>query len=221
MSEHNRKARRRGTDAAHGRRPLTPRRRSALALLALLCLTAAGLKAARVGTAQNGTVNEPPAAPHAIVAFSERDFISAEGYDPADGPVTVEVIRRGQVVSQAHVTPDLEGLLEVNHPGGGCWEGVTPDLRPGDVVRTTTRSGLRDQTTVANVTASVPVQVDATTIVIRGTAQDASGNPLPLDLIEQRLINGDRFSNGRRSLRAPGAGTLDYDAPGSVNWTAT
>src|ERR1044072_2576776 len=38
-------------------------------------------------------INEPPVAPHAIAVFPERDFISASGYDPAQGTVTVSVLR--------------------------------------------------------------------------------------------------------------------------------
>jgi hypothetical protein len=201
-----------------------PHRRGkiAVALVAILCLCAGvtGLLRAPAAAAQ-AVVNDPPAAPHSIIAFPGRDFISAEGYDPAGGVVTVSLLRNGSVVSEAHVTPDRFGLVEVNHPGGGCWEIVTPDVRPGDVIRTTTAAGVVDQTKVANVTAGLPAQINATTVQVHGTAQDALGAPLPLAQIEQRLLNPDRFDNGRRTLRAPGDGALSYDAPGSVNWTAT
>jgi hypothetical protein len=209
------------TRTRNGARPV--RRRTIMsALVAILCLCAGvtGLLRAPVSSAQ-ALVNDPPVAPHSIIVFPERDFVSAEGYDPAGGVVTVSVIRGGAVVSVAHVTPDRFGLVEVNHPGGGCWEDVTPDIRPGDVVRTTTAAGVSDQTTVAGVTAALPVQIDATTVQVHGTAQDAAGAQLPLNQIEQRLLNPDRFDNGRRTLRAPGDGTLAYDAAGSINWTAT
>src|SRR3954470_16374373 len=111
-------------------------------------------------------INEPPVAPHSIISFPERDFVSAEGYAQGD-PVTVEVIRSGFVVGTAHVEPadDLstlgfDGLVEGNHPGGACGEGDTPDIRRGDVVRLTTASGTVDQTT----TAGVPVTQKATAI---------------------------------------------------------
>jgi hypothetical protein len=77
------------------------------------------------------------------------------------------------------------------------------------------------------VTAKRPVQTAPDTVQIHGTAQDAAGNPLPIAELEQRLVApGDLFlANGRRTLRATSAagldGTLSYDAPGSVNWTAT
>ena len=31
----------------------------------------------------------------------------------------------------------IGGVVEVNHPGGSCWEGVTPEVRANDVVRAT------------------------------------------------------------------------------------
>ncbi|HEX8180902.1 MAG TPA: chitobiase/beta-hexosaminidase C-terminal domain-containing protein [Pyrinomonadaceae bacterium] len=208
----------------HNRAAVNHRRRARInPLLALICACAsfAGLLSAPRAFAQTGIINDPPVAPHLITVFPERDFVSAEGYDAAAGVVTISVIRAGNLVSQAHVTPDRFGLVEVNHPGGGCWENVTPDIRPGDIVRVTTAAGVSDQTTVANVVAGLPVQVDATTVQVHGSAQDAAGSPLPLAQIEQRLLNPDRFDNGRRTLRAPGDGTLAYDAAGSVNWTAT
>jgi CTP:molybdopterin cytidylyltransferase MocA len=192
--------------------------------------------AALVGVAASdaavtGFVNDPPAAPHSIISFPQRDFVSASGYALADGPVRVDVIRGGSVVSSAtNITPQddpstsgFDGLVEVNHPGGACWENVTPDIRPGDEIRITTSTGVADQTVTANVTAQRAVQVAADTVVVHGTAQDALGNPLPLDQIQQRLISGkDAFKkNGRRLLRSDKDGTLSYDAAGSINWTAT
>ncbi|MFD1055379.1 Ig-like domain-containing protein [Terrabacter terrigena] len=172
-------------------------------------------------------------APHTIISFPERDFVSADGYAQGD-PVTVEVIRSGFTVGIAHVdpqddltTPGFDGLVEVNHPGGGCWETVTPDIRPGDVVRTTTGSGTVDQTTTAGVTVTQPATaIDATTIQIKGTAVAAGGGQIPIDQIEARVIaGGQRFVvNNRRDLRADsvgGDGLLAYDGPGLTTWTAT
>jgi hypothetical protein len=217
-----------------------PERLRRIFSLALLVLLGLGGSAAvlsngrRAATRQDvpaaTVINEPPVAPHSIVVFPARDFVSASGYDPAQGPVTVSVLRRDPtgggtnlvLISQAqNVTPTEDGLVEVNHPGAACWETVTPDIRPGDVVRVTDSSGVADQTTAANVTAGRPAQMNATTVVVHGTAQDETGLPLSLDQLEHRLVNPNRFSNGKRTLRAPGDGTIAYDAPGSINWTAT
>ena len=176
-------------------------------------------------------INEPPVAPHAIISFPERDFVSAEGYAEGD-PVTVEVIRNGFTVGTAHVDPadDLstlgfDGFVEVNHPGGGCWEGVTPDIRPGDVVRLTTASGTVDQTTTAGVTVTQPATaINSTTVQLKGTAVAAGGGQIPIDQLEARVIvpGLKLVVNGRRDVRADAAtGNLAYDGPGLTTWTAT
>ena len=109
-------------------------------------------------------VNDPPAGGHSIIDFPARDFMSADGYTDA-ATVDVRVIRNGNVVgSAADVIPQAPtGLVEVNHPGGGCWTGSTPDLSPGDVIETIAKdvSGtplVIDRTTLQNVTAERPVQ---------------------------------------------------------------
>jgi hypothetical protein len=136
--------------------------------------------------------------------------------------VTVEVIRKNVVVASAQgVQPDASGLVEVNHAGPGCWNVNTPDIRAGDVVRIITAAGIADQTTVQDVYAGRPIQAAPDTLVVHGTATDGAGQPLPIDQLEHRLVSRDRFASGRRDLRALGSGTIDYDAPGSTNWTAT
>jgi len=173
-----------------------------------------------------------PTLPHSIIAFPQRDFVSATGYE-AGVAVHAELWRNGVLISTSTdilpqddpKTPGFDGLVEVNHPGGGCWLTVTPNIRPGDAVLLVTPT-VTEGTLVANVTAGPAVQTSPTSVVIHGTAQDALGAPLPLDQLEQRLIaKKDRFDlNRRRDLRASlagGNGTLAYDAPGSINWTAT
>src|SRR3954447_13512566 len=184
------------------------------------------------------TVNAPvpatapvPAAPHSLIGFPQRDFISATGYNPGTS-YTFSVIRGGNVVSTSSpVVADSTGLAEVNHPGGGCWTGVTPNIQPGDTIRIS-GGGVIEQTTVAGVANERPIvtSIDTVTgggtIEVHGTARDTAGNPLPIDQIEQRLVaRNDLFDiNGRRTIRAANAagedGTLTYDAPGSIRWTA-
>ena len=59
--------------------------------------------------------------------------------------MTVEIVHPTGVVAgtvtdvipkEDAATPG-RGLVEINHPGGACWVGVTPDIRAGDVVRIT------------------------------------------------------------------------------------
>jgi hypothetical protein len=197
--------------------------------------------------AGNMTVHEPPVSPIEIIAFPARDFTSASGYIASD-TVTVQVIRNGFLISTASglvpeddsETPIFDGIVEVNHPGGGCWQGVTPDIRPGDIIRQiaynpdgTVRTA--DQTTVSNLTAFRPVVIQAATpglnngiIEVHGEAMNKNGTPIDLGAIEQRLVvPGDAFDiNGRRTLRASSPaqdGLLTYDTvnnPTGTKWTA-
>jgi len=198
------------------------------------------------------TVNDPPTGTHSIIPFPQRDFVSSSGYAVSEGPITIEVIRGGKVwarstpisVVEDPATPGL-GAAEVNHPGGGCWttdmvgpfNGITPDLRAGDIVRFTNHLGQAEETTTANVYAERPTDraadgtlLPAGVIQVHGTAQDALGKPLPIDQIEHRLVasSAQPFElNGRRVMRAPGEGTIAYDPvdpatnPKGTRWTAT
>src|SRR4051812_31096906 len=211
-----------------GRRPRSGRRARATGLL-IGVTTAVGLVAPGLaGAAVNAPAN--------IISFPSRDFVSATGYDLTK-LYTVEVQHPDGTV--AGTVTDLApkddgeggglGIIEINHPGGYCWSGVTPDIRPGDTVRIKSQDAVPsvDESTVRNVTAARPVQTAVDTIQIHGTAQDGTGAPPPEGELEQRLvIPGDLFAkNGKRVLRATNAGgpdgTLTYDAAGSTKWTAT
>src|SRR4051794_36096764 len=189
-----------------------------------------------VALALPGMADAAVTAPGNIISFPSRDFVSASGYD-INKLYTVEVQHPdGRVAGtvtdlvpkEDPTTPGL-GLIEINHPGGYCWNGVTPDIRAGDIVRIKSQDAIPTvgESTVRNVTAKRPVQTAPDTIQIHGTAQDTSGNPLPEAELEQRLVvPGDAFlKNGRRTLRATNTGgpdgNLKYDAPGSTKWTAT
>jgi hypothetical protein len=176
---------------------------------------------AGLAPAQAVIANDPPAAPHNVTAYPARDFVSGDGY-AGQGPVTVEVIRNNVVVASAQgVQPDATGLVEVNHAGPGCWNVNTPDIRAGDVVRIITAAGVADQTTVQDVYAGRPIQTAPDTLVVHGTAADGAGKPLPIDQLQHRLVNGNRFAVGKRVLDTTTDGTLAYDGPNTINWTAT
>ena len=177
--------------------------------------------------------NDPPLSPHSLIAFPARDFISAVNYTPNTAYTFTLIHPSAATFGSTTVVSDAAGTVEVNHPGGACWTGTTPDMKPGDLVRiTNTVTQVAEQTTVSNVMAERPVvtSVDSVTgggtVQVHGTAQDAAGRPLPLPQVENRLVaNKDPFDlNGRRTVRAGGPGrdgTLSYDASGSIRWTAT
>ena len=190
-------------------------------------------RSAQSATATAVVANDPPLAPHNVIAFPARDFISATGYTPG-ATYSFSLLRGGTLFTSGQQVADATGTVEVNHPGGTCWNVTTPNMRPGDIIRITDANGVAEQTTVANVTAQRPLVVATSssggTVLIHGTAQDALGNPLPVAQVEQRLIaNRDAFDlNGRRTLRAGGAGTdgtFTYDPvdpvknPKGSNWT--
>lgn len=165
---------------------------------------------------------------HVITVFPERDMVSAEGYADSDRP-TIQVLRGGAVIGTASNLVPVGGIVEVNHPGGGCWEGTTPDIRSGDVIRVLTAPDVGDQTFVGNVTVTQPAtKINASTVVMKGTAVAPGGGQLPADQLEARIVaaNQSFALNGRRTLRAgaPGSGeegTVVYDGPGLTTWTAT
>src|SRR3954451_2594329 len=188
--------------------------------------------AVTVTTSANPAVTATAPAPtgrHGLIGFPQRDFISAIGYTPGVA-YTFSVIRGGNVVSTSSpVVADSTGLAEVNHPGGGCWVGMTPDIRPGDVIHIS-GGGLIEQTTVAGVSDERPIvsSVDPVTgggtIEVHGSAVAPGGGQLPIAQIEQRLIaRNDSFDiNGRRAIRAGAGldGTLTYDSAASTRFTA-
>src|SRR3954470_23621447 len=170
-----------------------------------------------------------PSGTRGLIGFPQRDFISATGYTPGVS-YTFSVIRAGNVVSTSSpVVADATGLAEVNHPGGACWNGMTPNIQTGDTIRIS-GGGLIEQTTVAGVTAERPIVTSTDsvtgggTIEVHGSAVAPGGGRLPIDQIEQRLVaNRDAFDiNGRRTIRAGAGldGTLAYDSATSTNWTA-
>ena len=163
-------------------------------------------------------------------SISERDFVEAEGYQPGTA-LELRVLRNGVQIGSASGTTNDAGIVEVNHPGGSCWDGSTPDIIGGDVVqvvetaRTTTAEEFGESTATQHVTAQ-HAYLEGNTVVVKGTASDGKGGRLPIDMFEQRIVN-PAFTDsdiGRRDIRAvadgSGHGTLAYDDASSPHWTA-
>jgi hypothetical protein len=165
-----------------------------------------------------------------IEVFYERDIVSLDSY-PANTPVTIEVVRAGQVVGSVTRATDESGFLEINHIGlNDCWTSeFTPDIAPGDEVRTSFQdaaTGLQvsDFTVVRDVFINLDAIVfdDASgTITVKGHAKstaEASIQP-GVDILEFRMnkVNrdnpwGDNTDEAsRRDLRADVAADLQPD----------
>lgn len=165
-----------------------------------------------VGTAYAAIV-EPPAPPLEVVVFPERDFVVTEG-GPAGKSLTFEIWRQGfriGVASSTDVTPtmttDAAGLLEINHPGGLCWKGSTPDIQPGDRLVVFDNANPADgyAVTTQGVRAT-STEIVGNDVVVHGVALNDAGNPMPLSRVEQRIINPE-FREGatplaKRDIRA-------------------
>jgi Bacterial Ig domain/Abnormal spindle-like microcephaly-assoc'd, ASPM-SPD-2-Hydin len=192
-------------------------------------------------------INSPPAVGKFLISFPVRDFVHGDGYLPTDR-VTVSILRKDaagklKIMGIVHNavpiddpgTAGFDGIVEINHPGGTCWENIVPDVKIGDYVRYETAPGVGDETRVQNIVVTQPatITIPATPgnsdgqAIVRGFAKDEAGAPMTIANFEQRMVaKGNLFDiNGKRTLRAGGAGARDgnltYDAPGSSNWTAT
>ncbi|WP_169737049.1 choice-of-anchor D domain-containing protein [Deinococcus pimensis] len=153
---------------------------------------------------------------HNIFVFPGRSMVTAEKYQPGE-VLTVQVFRNGSLKYKAdNVIAGPDGTAEVNHPGGACWTSFTPYLLPGDQIRVLGSTSY-EATTIQDVKLDLTSGGRATsrsgnTVTVTGT-YDPALNPAALEV---RIVDSSntRFQvNGRRDLRAPGAGTLALTAP--------
>jgi hypothetical protein len=172
---------------------------------------------------------------HNISVFATIDFIGAFGYSVGT-PMTVEVLRNGHsiasVTAPTHATPDGGGL-EVNHgplgapQPGDCWEGFTPDVRAGDVVRVTADGGI-DEVMVDNIridqgpTETAP---GSGIFEMRGIAARGDGTPIPVaELDSGELRNTSKFRvmpNEVTRTGTPDGWLATYHAPFNVTRNGT
>lgn len=158
-----------------------------------------------------------------VTVFPERDFVSIAGF--IEGTELQVVVRRGTgdkpVIGTARGFVGRSGVFEVNHPGGVCWSGQTPDIRPGDMVdvvvvyQTQFSSGQTQQVIDARVDKPAAFINANGDIRVNGTAFK-DGLPLPLQFMEQRIINPDfaKTRIGRRDIRADTSGGRIDNVPG-------
>lgn len=155
---------------------------------------------------------EPPQMPHAPTVFPDRDFVSAEGYAP-DTDMRILVLRNGVKIGEAFGTTDSSGLIEVNHPGGVCWSGTTPNIIANDkvvIAEAADPLDVGDAVTTSNVTAEAAIkELDGGgqptgRVIIKGRALNADGTAMDLGRVEQRIVNPDLKDTvvGKRDVRA-------------------
>jgi hypothetical protein len=123
-----------------------------------------------------------------ISVFHNIDMVGTFGW-PVGATVTVNVLRSGVLIGSAtgqtfDAAPD-GGALEVNHgplgapQPGDCWDGHTPDIRPGDLIRVT-GNNTTSEVIVDNIDLTGPATLAADGAVeVRGVALTAAGVPIP------------------------------------------
>jgi large repetitive protein len=159
---------------------LSRRRKATFVAAAAIVVATPGLASA--------VIDPFPAQPLEVVVFPERDFVVTEG-GPANLALDFKIIRNGVTIGTASGTTDADGLLEVNHPGGVCWQGVTPNIMPGDVLRVTEQAAPGNGYEVRTQGVSAPqAQIVGNNVVVRGVALNDAGDPLPLSRVEQRIV---------------------------------
>src|SRR3954447_3680177 len=191
-------------------------------------IAAAAVAAAFLATAPSAlaVINTPPVMPHDVTVFPMRDFVSVTEDPNTD--IRVDVIRNGVNVGTATGTTGADGLLEVNHPGGVCWIGFTPDILAGDVVQATEVANptVGDATRTSEISVETPTLVGGN-VVIHGNTPSPLGTPLPIGALEQRVVEPGLLPFiGKRDVRAPGAGngwvgSFAYDPIGPANPNGT
>jgi hypothetical protein len=204
------------------RRPrgLIPTNRTPAASVALLLAGALGVTGLLV-VAPGAASAAVPSFPDNVVVFPDRDFVTVEGYqDHVGETATLEVTRAGKVIGSAKsVVGAGDVAFEVNHPGGACWGAgtgvnVTPDIKPGDVVRVTFANGETGDTTVSDAAVTADAKLSGSTLTVTGRV----GPGVNTAQMEQRIINPDLVDTAvsRRDVRAV-AGPLTPAAKGGYS----
>ena len=191
-----------------------------------ITIAVATLGLAALPAAASAAFVEPPQLPHIPTVFPDRDFVSADGY-ANNKDMRITVLRNGVKIGEATGTTDNAGLLEVNHPGGVCWTGTTPNIIAGDkvvIAEAGAPADVGDAVTVSDVTAEAAVkELNALgqptgRVIVRGRALNADGTAMDLGSVEQRVVNPDLKNTvvNKRDVRAVVGEGLTPDPAGGV-----
>ena len=206
----------------NGRNRLSGRRLSAA--LSTMAIAAAG--AGLAPSASATLVSEfPVPADHNITVFHNIDFVATFGWDLGEN-LKIEVLRNDVVIgsAEAPAVATAEGNgLEVNHGpeaaavDGDCWEGHTPDIRPGDTVRVTHASGV-SEVVVDRISFTGTAVEDANSdILMRGVAKFADGTNIPIAQLDSAEFRDGKFRGIPNAVEqdpsVDGGFVLRYTAP--------
>lgn len=167
---------------------------------------------------------------HNITVFHNIDMVGAFGHGTGEH-VRVDVLRGGHRIATAAGTavelgPPEGGALEVNHGPAGvplpgdCWEGATPDIRPGDLIRATSGGGtdevIVDDITIDGVSRRPgPDGIaggDDDEIWVQGVARSgADGSPIPI----AQLDSGEFRDPLNNKLRIEANEVVEGAVPGT------
>ncbi|WP_461188200.1 fibronectin type III domain-containing protein [Arthrobacter sp. Z4-13] len=101
-------------------------------------------------------------------------MVAIEGYAAQAGQdATIRVSRGGSLIGVARGVVDSTGFLEVNHPGGVCWDLVTPNISGGDDVTVEFEDGSSDGAIAGTAVVTSVDAVDGT--ATPETAGDVEG----------------------------------------------
>jgi hypothetical protein len=164
-----------------------------------------------------------------IEAAHSRDLVILTGY-PKNKEVMVEVLRGGVLLgttADSHYETDTTGFLEVNHVGGDCYDGnVSPDIRPGDTIRTTVGGAGGsdvDDMTVQNVTHEGAPTERIVTRTVPAVVDDLGNVITPEHTVEEHT--GIFVATGFATTPAgvPLAGDVEFrlNHPSKDTWAAT
>ena len=148
-----------------------------------------------------------------IEVTTSSDMVILQGY-PNRARVRIMAIRGGVIVGSAIKRVQPGGLIEMNHGGGAdCWESArTPNLRPGDTIRTRIIGTPTIDTSVVRGVFIDSVTRDDTSITVTGHVQmtgRTAANPGILEL-RVRTDSADLRENVRPDVVASG-GTFTRD----------
>jgi hypothetical protein len=190
------------------------------------CVAAGGLAASALAALPASATVVNVADGHNITVFHNIDFVTASGWGDGE-EITVTVRRRGVLIGTATGAasdPEATGAfgLEVNHGpeaapvAGDCWEGTTPDIRPGDRI-SVTNGTLTDTVAVDRIEfTGRPELLRSGGIVVPFMAKRANGTPIPvrrIDSAEFRAASNNqvRFEPNRIVVeREPGGRPGQY-----------